>query len=277
MGCRHGDLKPDNILVFEKKVGPSNSYKHKQDISHFSLADKHQRSLGHLVIADFDTAKIFEHATHAQDRCTNRIRAAARYEPPEASPLHPNQKVHSRSDDVWSLGCVFLEFIIWMRYGSGGLGEFNRELGDSRIERFWRFNERMYVLHPVVTAWVERMGLKYCESCERWTEDDSIYQQHLCRLEVSDCIKSQYLRKLLLVVVEGILVTDNGSRLTPSLLYEAVVSNELTRGWTASLKTSSNHIEGLDIDRRVDLQSTTAGADIWRNPELDDRSQAFFY
>ncbi|KAF4539104.1 Serine threonine protein kinase [Lasiodiplodia theobromae] len=99
---RHGDLKPDNILRF-------------QDLSEV-------KELGELRIADLGLAKLHTFRTNARNKPTGTKYLTSHYEPPEAFTL-PN-KPRSRLYDLWSMGCVILEFIIWLLYGSDSLDEF---------------------------------------------------------------------------------------------------------------------------------------------------------
>ena len=135
----HGDLKPDNILVFRRKVFALNPYPWE------------------LRIADFGLARVFEHGTQSR-KYTIMMSGAQRYEPPEANRDHPDSdKPRSRQYDIWSLGCIFLELIIWKCFEIKGLEEFNEKLGDRRVEKFWkRDSTGTYVVHPVVEDWIRK-------------------------------------------------------------------------------------------------------------------------
>jgi serine/threonine protein kinase len=95
---RHGDLKPENIVYFS---GPDGS-------------------LGMLKIIDFGVSKI--HHTTTFDRklvpeqdVTNTTSSTHTYEAPEAS-VRFWKDCRSRRYDCWSLGCIFLEFVVWLLY-----------------------------------------------------------------------------------------------------------------------------------------------------------------
>lgn len=94
---RHGDLKPENILWVESVPG----------------------SLGILQIADLGLGTF-----HTLDSRSNveakSVGGSPTYVPPECALDLPI----SRAYDIWSLGCVFLEFIIWLLEGSEGLEKF---------------------------------------------------------------------------------------------------------------------------------------------------------
>ncbi|KAK9424292.1 hypothetical protein SUNI508_13745 [Seiridium unicorne] len=85
---RHGDIKPENVLWFDAE--------------------------GRLVVADFGLTRF--HSTQAGSEITtpNNLRGFSRtYRPPEFSLEAPV----SQKCDVWSLGCLYLEFITWYLVG----------------------------------------------------------------------------------------------------------------------------------------------------------------
>ncbi|KAI0104031.1 hypothetical protein GGR51DRAFT_240507 [Nemania sp. FL0031] len=98
---RHGDLKPENILRFFDNTSPG---------------------YGRLVIADFGLAKTHTNITRSRHLPTRTVTGTARYEAPEA---FRQEKSRSRVYDVWSMGCILLEFLIWVLYGGGFLQKFN--------------------------------------------------------------------------------------------------------------------------------------------------------
>ncbi|KAJ4089778.1 hypothetical protein NW769_013220 [Fusarium oxysporum] len=127
--CRHGDLKPENILAFREGG---------TDV---------------LRIADLGLAKFHLKSTSDRKRAkeyTETVTGTTQYMPPE---FHVNGQI-SRRHDVWSLGCIFLEFIIWTAWGLEGLDKFN-----------WRDNEEFWqnrrdpedVVHDNIKHWIESM------------------------------------------------------------------------------------------------------------------------
>ncbi|KAI0428346.1 kinase-like domain-containing protein, partial [Xylaria sp. FL1042] len=93
---RHGDLKPDNILWYRSGNG-----------------------FGNLVITDMGLSKThrFKSRTYTLH---NKPTAAPRYRPPE---VEYEGSLMGRTFDIWTLGCVFLEFLIWLHGGSAKLEE----------------------------------------------------------------------------------------------------------------------------------------------------------
>jgi len=102
---RHGDLKPDNILQFRN--------------------GSTVRWLGRLKIADLGLAKQHMFKTSRRNEHTQQKYTTSQYEAPEAmSNLHSPR---SRRYDIWSMGCVILEFVIVLLYGNRGLEIFYNE------------------------------------------------------------------------------------------------------------------------------------------------------
>lgn len=102
---RHGDVKPENILRFEDGT-----------------------ALGTFKIGDLDLARQHQSQTTLRRVATMTRYGTARYEAPEAV-LEPNSP-RSRRYDLWSLGCVMIEFVVWLLYGPAGLQDLDQGLED---------------------------------------------------------------------------------------------------------------------------------------------------
>ncbi|KAL1798760.1 hypothetical protein ACET3X_002797 [Alternaria dauci] len=169
--CRHGDLKPANILWFRDVTG----------------------SYGTLKIGDWGEAKIHKEVTSLRHVYTTAGYGTRRYEPPETELHRPGLgKVpakRSRLYDLWGFGCIILECIIWYLYDTEGLKKFNNSnLGTYGTGYF--FYERNHVtgiakVHGVVEHWIEQMS-----------------KDALCRSEETA------LGDLLQIVRTGLLVVD---------------------------------------------------------------------
>ncbi|CAG9975532.1 unnamed protein product [Clonostachys byssicola] len=110
---RHGDLKPQNILCF-KVQGESGISQHR------------------LVIADFTLMRF--HSVYSIDRPEEYTVGFSRtYRPPEID-LGKRARI-SQSYDVWTLGCVYLEFITWHLLGSDSLNK-SFQFGDNPKQGF---------------------------------------------------------------------------------------------------------------------------------------------
>ncbi|KAF7539433.1 hypothetical protein G7054_g2170 [Neopestalotiopsis clavispora] len=92
---RHGDIKPENILVFNETSGAVR-----------------------LCIADFGVARF--HTSEARLNHDLPTALTPTYRPPEFD----LRSSASQEYDVWSLGCVFLEAAIWALLGYDGLKSF---------------------------------------------------------------------------------------------------------------------------------------------------------
>lgn len=123
---RHGDLKPENILRFR-------------------CFDQSMR-LGTLRIADPGLTK--RHTTATRDRMgpTSMRSRNLIYGSAEGHPMTAKSQPRSCSSDVWSMGCIVLELVIWLLYGYEGLQRFREEtinpslIGDSVEQDFNRTN-----------------------------------------------------------------------------------------------------------------------------------------
>lgn len=109
--CRHGDLKPENILCFETISG--------------------QADQPRLVFTDVGLSKIHNKATEWRTK-TGTTASTAMYAAPELG-IDPHA-TRSRRFDIWSMGCIFLEFAIWLLYGPQELDAFS-----ANITAFYEF------------------------------------------------------------------------------------------------------------------------------------------
>lgn len=98
---RHGDIKPENILWFERNGGEV------------------------LVISDLGLS-----AVHREKSRSNvpgaEIPATPNYRPPECDMAGREGHI-SRSFDIWTLGCLFLEFVVWSLNGWDGRQGFREQ------------------------------------------------------------------------------------------------------------------------------------------------------
>ncbi|KAF2704368.1 hypothetical protein K504DRAFT_390780 [Pleomassaria siparia CBS 279.74] len=177
---RHGDLKPENVLCFP--------HKDKQ-------GDAHEGSCI-LVIADVGLAKSHDEATKFRKDATRTKSGTITYEPPETE-LQPDLP-RSRRYDVWSLGCIYLEFVIWLLYGALELDHFRKDLSLGGDTRFYVLVQNQDTrtktarLNNVVQKWID------------WIRKDP------------RCPKKTALRNLVELVVTRLLVPD--VRDAPSLV-----------------------------------------------------------
>lgn len=100
---RHGDLKPENILRFEDGT-----------------------RTGIWKIADMGLAKHHFAPTGRRSGPTSTQNGTPLYGPPEA--VTSSATARSRLYDIWSLGCITMEIIVWLLDGYEALVEFNNSL-----------------------------------------------------------------------------------------------------------------------------------------------------
>lgn len=112
---RHGDLKPENILWFkDSEIHPGRS------------------SMGVLKISDFGFADF--HRTHSVNiiSLSSIGGVTPTYRAPECdlAPQAPKGSLVSPAYDIWSFGCVFLEFLTWYLLGWDGVDAFSTRRKD---------------------------------------------------------------------------------------------------------------------------------------------------
>lgn len=149
--CRHGDLKPENVLCF--KVSGSTAV---EDLTSCVL-----------VISDVGLSRIHDKSTQLRSKTRMAAGETVAYAAPEAE-LFPDQAT-SRRYDIWSLGCLYLEFIVWLLYGAEELDRFGEErdrYGEKIGARFYIIispetltvdRSRTPVVNPAVTKWIEHI------------------------------------------------------------------------------------------------------------------------
>ncbi|KPM37031.1 hypothetical protein AK830_g9515 [Neonectria ditissima] len=101
---RHGDLKPENILWFRNHQARDEDY-----------------DMGLLKISDFGLMRF--HGTVSMSQVdARRLAVSPTYRAPE---FDISDEV-SQAYDIWSLGCVLLEFVIWYLKGWPGVDSFSK-------------------------------------------------------------------------------------------------------------------------------------------------------
>lgn len=105
---RHGDLKPENILWFRSESRGARS---------------EQVKLGTLKIADFGFADF--HSKHSRSD-VRRSKVSGYTQTYSAPEFDVNQRV-SPQYDIWSFGCILLQFVVWYVEGWHGVDRFSKE------------------------------------------------------------------------------------------------------------------------------------------------------
>ncbi|GAW12867.1 hypothetical protein ANO14919_022380 [Xylariales sp. No.14919] len=113
-GIRHGGLKPENILRF---------------------APQGDNDIGTLKIADLGLAKYHDASVLLEKNARGTNFGAARYEEPEVTALRLEIPALSCLYDMWSMGCIILELLIWLLHGTDKLQEFKNAIGRRDLNR----------------------------------------------------------------------------------------------------------------------------------------------
>lgn len=221
---RHGDVKPENILRFN---GPQDSPK-----------------LGPLVIADVGIAKYHAFETEVRKLynkpTTNRSRTQ-RYAPPEIEIPERDEKgqlrVISRKYDSWSLGCVLLEFIVWLKRGNHGLVNLDKvrraELRPN-VDRYWeQYRNEAPVLHPAVELYIYELledGVLSAALQDLLT----LVKKHLLKASLR---KRSYIAEFL----EDLLKTSENCVTDPSYLWDDA-KETLTEHREATAEVVANNV-----------------------------------
>ncbi|KAL2037247.1 hypothetical protein N7G274_009936 [Stereocaulon virgatum] len=165
--CYHLDLKPQNILVFEREEKHGRDGNDVWKISDFGIS-----KIKHIKCRDNDGEpgnsvsfldSIFRPRKPDADPSSgvDNSRYGGTYAAPEAR--LSTDKV-TRKSDVWSLGCVFALVLTFLDNGSKGIKEFEEARIRGRDnDRFFESDvpmvgtEAIDVLHPSVGLWLDRL------------------------------------------------------------------------------------------------------------------------
>ncbi|KAK1712890.1 kinase-like domain-containing protein [Colletotrichum acutatum] len=193
---RHGDLKPGNILHFPNG------------------------GLGNLVIADVGISKVHKAATYMRSMSTLTRATTPSYEPPEA--ILKTNKPRPRRYDIWSMACIYLEFVIWMVYGVNAINSFaeSREEGTSvqRTSNFYALREDIAVIHPsVIEAFAALRSDPCCAGNTALGALVNLITQHLLLIQVDDRVTADILYEKLEKIVHR--ATKDPSFITNQAIY----------------------------------------------------------
>lgn len=104
----HHDIKPSNILLFlEHETG-----KHPFEGAELEF--------GRLQISDFGLGKF---RTKLEGTGTQSIQGTVAYRAPECDP-EEGSKMQNRMYDIWCIGCMLLELLVWLFEGPEGHKKF---------------------------------------------------------------------------------------------------------------------------------------------------------
>jgi serine/threonine protein kinase len=178
---RHGDIKPENVLWFADEDNESGSV------------------MGTLQIADFGLGRF-----HGRDSRSGipayGIFSSPTYEPPEC-------KLHlpvSRAYDIWSLGCIYLEFVTWLLEGSAQIDGFANFRG--RIATATGINDDNFF--TVITN-IQGSRAVVRESVVTWS--NRLHSHPKC---------TEVLHDLLDFIMKDLLVVESKDRCNASILFQ---------------------------------------------------------
>ncbi|KAK4160814.1 kinase-like domain-containing protein [Cladorrhinum sp. PSN259] len=220
---RHGDIKPANFLYFKRGSGPGGANPT-------------------LVLADFGLGRLQSKETRSKDSPSEHL-ATVTYQAPEYE--IQGGKLSPRSD-IFSLGCVFLEYITWLLRDADAIEEFN----DLRIEpNIHGFD--VDIFYTIVDSGRSAI-LK--ESVKRW-----IYSLE----DHPDCV--EVVGQMLELIHHRMLDPDPATRITSAQLVNKLVSISNrwqragedcgTRHWKLALNFDAKHQTG-DSDRNLNVENT---------------------
>jgi serine/threonine protein kinase len=174
---RHGDLKPENIL-------------------HFDEGENARR----LVLADVGVSRVHETDTKMRHAATTTRATTPSYESPE---VHLHEKVpRSRKYDAWSIGCIFLEFIIWLLHDLDTINRFGKARDGPEFPFYRITGRRTASLHPVVSRTMETLRQDpRCQGATAIGTLINLIDSHLLLVEVEDRYTAEQLYKVLQRIV----------------------------------------------------------------------------
>jgi serine/threonine protein kinase len=147
---RHGDVKAENVLYFEKE--------------------------NILVMADFGLGRLHTKISRS-NQDPKSLEMTATYRAPE---FDTSQGKISRACDIFSLGCVFLEFVTWFLLGWDSVSEEfptyreEKDIYDFMSDTFFRIegslgNLGRPTIKPKVLEWIQ--ALRQNSNCNQYIVD----------------------------------------------------------------------------------------------------------
>ncbi|KAJ5155265.1 hypothetical protein N7492_008068 [Penicillium capsulatum] len=167
------DLKPRNILIFEKADAEG---KHIWKISDFGMSRVKTRREGQTSDRDFNTL-FARRREPLKSSATVNLRGEGEFLAPESIAGKPTMNEKS---DVWSLGCVASVVFVYLEEGATGVSLYQDErLEHPKSDGFDRFFLRnkgfaLSKTHPVVTKWHARLIKKVSERGGTWEEEKAL-------------------------------------------------------------------------------------------------------
>jgi serine/threonine protein kinase len=207
---RHGDIKPDKIVWVSPPPG--------------------EDTKGRLILADFGRSTF--HKAGLESYIENTPFRSSTYEPPDVE----LKITTSLRYDIWSLGCVYLDFITWMSLGFEGILDFSHrrltshpKLCQIRTDQFYMLKDpnnmqvKEYILKPSVDTWVSKLRKEY-RFCPALGDFLDLILEHMLRIQETDRLRPHELLKKLSGIHDKALIDD---AYTSAALSEGVTTDVL--------------------------------------------------
>ncbi|KAK1637532.1 hypothetical protein BDP81DRAFT_460224 [Colletotrichum phormii] len=169
--CRHGDLKPENILLF------------------IDVNNKKTLQIADLGLTTFHELDAATRIRRAKEILTMTPPGTSRYEPPEMDKDRdkklPAHETRSRAYDIWSMGCVILEVLIWISYGFDTVKKFRDETAYLWERERARGNEKRYRVQTDTRSHMIALS-KAFQAQPAWRELLTLVETRLLVVNVSD-------------------------------------------------------------------------------------------
>ncbi|KAH7183822.1 kinase-like domain-containing protein [Fusarium oxysporum] len=202
---RHGDIKPQNILHFLK-----------------AHDDAVMDSRGRLILADVGVSKIHREITSMRQDPTNCQQSTVTYEAPEAQSDQREGKPRGRRYDMWSLGCMFLEFTVWLVFDYSTVRSFrkSRRTRDDPKDAFGSFfvqtSDNLIQIHSAVIEAIGHLrGHPLCSGDTALADLIQLIQDHLLQVDVQARTEAPELLKMLERIIHR--AEQDGNYLYPRL------------------------------------------------------------
>lgn len=194
---RHGDLKADNILYFATPPGCEDPG---------CAAPR-----GVLQITDLGLARVHTYGSRSNEDPRNVI-CPSTYAPPDGF----RQVKISRKWDIWSLGCMYLEWVTWLLRGYAAVHEFGEARGEPVNQAFSTdhfFSPDHHSVQDAVYEWVE--DLHQDPRCSQMLHDLlNLIMSHMILIEPTERLSAEdILKRLDAMLAQS--KADSGYLLTP--------------------------------------------------------------
>ncbi|KAJ0312471.1 hypothetical protein COL516b_001555 [Colletotrichum fioriniae] len=112
----------------------------------------------------------------------------SRYEPPEMDKdrdkMFPAHETRSRAYDIWSIGCIVLEFLIWLAYGFDAVKKFQDETAYFWERERSEGNEKKYRVQTDTLRYIKSLSTTF-QTPSAWRELLKLVETRLLVINVS--------------------------------------------------------------------------------------------